>query len=241
MSAIRLFKLPIFLIFLFFMGCAKTNVRTTNIVDSANLAKPDQVLVQDFTVDIKDIQTSSSPLSKLQRAMANESLGAAQTELGHEVSNVLANELTEKIKALGFNVVRISQPAAIPQGAILITGRFSNINEGNAIRRNVIGLGLGQSSVDSEVHVFAPLPSGDNEELIHFNAHTDSGEMPGAAVMGPVGAAAGAGNAAVIGLNAAKGAASTYKSASAKQAKKLAENIAGELAKYFARQGWIKP
>jgi len=241
MSAICSFKLPVFLIFLLFIGCAQTNVRTTNMADSANLAKPDKVLVQDFTVDIKNIQTSSSPLSKLQRALNDESLGAAQTELGREVSNALANELTRKIKALGFNVVRIGEPAEIPQGAILITGHFSNINEGNAIRRNVIGLGLGQSSLDSEVHVFAPLPAGDNEELILFNAHTDSGQMPGAAVMGPVGAAAGAGTAAVIGLNATKGAASTYNSASAKQAEKLADNIVAELRKYFARQGWIKP
>jgi len=126
----------------------------------------------------------------------------------------------------------------VSPGTILITGQFTNINEGNRLRRNVIGLGMGQSSLDSKVRVLAPSASG-YQELISFDAHADSGEMPGAAVMGPAGAAAGAGTAAVIGANAAVGGVKSYKSASAQQAKKMAEQIADELARYFAQQGWI--
>ena len=46
---------------------------------------------------------------------------------------------------------------------------------------------------------------------------------------------------ATVGVNAAQGVANTYKSASAHQAEDLAEKITVELAKYFAKQGWINP
>jgi hypothetical protein len=59
--------------------------------------------------------------------------------------------------------------------------------------------------------------------------------------MGPAGAAAGAGTAAVIATNAATGTFKAYKSASAHQAKAMAEKIAAQLATYFAQQGWIDP
>jgi len=74
-----------------------------------------------------------------------------------------------------------------------------------------------------------------------FEAHADSGNMPGAAVMGPAGAAAGAGTAAVLATNAAIGGVKSYKSASAQQAKKIADKISEQLTQYFVRQGWISP
>ena len=63
--------------------------------------------------------------------------------------------------------------------------------------------------------------------------------MPGAVVLGPAGAAAGAGTAAVAATNVAKGAASVYKSDSANQASALADKITETLSSYFKEQGWI--
>jgi hypothetical protein len=94
---------------------------------------------------------------------------------------------------------------------------------------------LGQSSLDSDVQVLAPSPSG-LRELVSFEAHADSGDMPGAAVMG---AAAGAGAAAVVATNAVIGGVKSYRSSAAQQAKKIADKITGQLSDYFARQGGI--
>ena len=135
--------------------------------------------------------------------------------------------------------VRI-KACSVPAGSILITGYFVDIDEGNRLQRDVIGLGMGQSILDSKVRVLAPSPSG-YRELIAFDAHADSGDMPGAAVMGPAGAAAGAGTAAVIATNAVAGGIKSYKSASAEEAKKMADKIAAQLSQYFAQQGWIDP
>lgn len=226
--------------FLLLAGCAQTNVQMSNEIASSGLSRPQQVLIYNFAVSPADIQQNSSIFARINRNMGNSDQTAEQIQLGREVADALATELTQKIAAMGLNPVRAIDNMPVSQGSILITGHFVNIDEGNRLRRNVIGLGLGQSSVDTEVRLLAPGPSG-YQELITFEAHADSGEMPGAAVMGPAGAAAGAGTAAVIATNTVMSGVKSYKSSSAQQAKKIADEISAHLAKYFAQQGWINP
>jgi len=228
------------MVLLLIAGCASTNVQETYEVANTGMPTPSPVLIYNFAVNPQDIQQNSSIFAKIQRNIENNNQTAEEIQLGREVSDALATELTQKIAALGLYPVRADQSLRVTPGSILITGYFVDINEGNRLRRNAIGLGMGKSSIDSKVRVLAPLPSG-YQELISFDAHADSGDMPGAAVMGPAGAAAGAGAAAVIATNVAVGGVKSYKSASAQQAKKMAEKIAAQLAKYFAQQGWINP
>ena len=228
------------LLFLLITGCAKTNVQETYEVANTGMPTPNPVLIYDFAVSPNDVQQNSSFFAKIKRNIENNSQTAEEIQLGREVANAMATELWEKIGNLGLNPIRADQSLQVTPGSILITGYFVNIDEGNRLRRNVIGLGMGKSSLDSKVRVLAPSPSG-YKELFEIDAHTDSGDMPGAAVMGPAGAAAGAGTAAVIATNAVAGGVKSYKSASAEQAKKMADKIAAKLATYFAQQGWINP
>jgi len=228
------------LFFLLIAGCAKTNVQETYEVANAGMPTPNPVLIYNFAVSPEDVQQNSGIFAKIQRNFENNSQTAEEIQLGREVSEALATELWQKIQNLGLYPVRADQSLQVPAGSILITGYFVDIDQGNRLRRDVIGLGMGQSRLDSKVRVLAPSPSG-YRELIAFDAHADSGDMPGAAVMGPAGAAAGAGTAAVIATNAVAGGIKTYKSASAEQAKKMADKIAAQLSQYFAQQGWIDP
>ena len=222
------------------VGCAKTNVRTTDEVAYTGLPRPDRVLIYNFAVSPQDVQENSSLFAKVGRQLEDSNQTAEAIQAGREVADALATELTTKIAAMGLNPLRADRNMPINKGSILITGRFVNIDEGNRLRRNLIGFGAGQSSIDSTVSVLAPGRSG-LEEIIAFDAHADSGKMPGAAVTGGVGAAAGAGTAAVLATNAAVSGVKSYKSAAATQAKDMAKKIAEELAKYFAQQGWIDP
>ena len=228
------------LFFLLIIGCASTNVQDTYEVANTGMPTPNPVLIYNFAVNPEDVQQNSSIFAKIQRNIGNNDQTAEEIQLGREVADAMATELTQKIANLGLYPIRADQSLQVTPGSILITGYFVDINEGNRLRRNVIGLGMGQSSLDSKVRVLAPSPSG-YQELIAFDAHTDSGDMPGAAVLGPAGAATGADTAAVITTTAAMGGIKSYKSASARQAKKMAEKIAAQLAKYFAQQGWINP
>lgn len=223
---------------LFLGGCAKSTVSNVREASAVFIPKPERVLIQNFSVDNQQIKTSSSPLARIKGMISDDSPEKAKQELVQEVTAALTAELSEKIKAMGFTPVPVATGVTPQQGEIMISGRIMDIDEGNAVRRNVIGFGAGQSYLDCQVSVWAVMPSGVNPFLA-FTTHADSGNMPGAAVMGPAGAAAGAGTAAVTAVNVAKGAASAYKSASAHQAKSLAEKIATELSSDFAQRGWV--
>jgi len=232
--------LAVLLLALLVSGCAKTNVRTREEVPFTGLPRPERVLIYNFAASPADIQQNSSIFAKLGRDLENANQTAEEIQLGREVADALATELTVKIGEMGLNPLRATSNTPLYGNAILVTGKFIKIDEGNRLRRNVIGFGAGQSSVDAVVSVLAPTRSG-FKEIVGFDAHADSGNMPGAAVTGGVGAAAGAGTAAVLATNAATSGVKSYKSASAQQAKGIAEKIAKELANYFALQGWIDP
>jgi hypothetical protein len=221
-------------------GCAKSTVQTRAEVANSGLPKPQRVLVYNFAVSADDVKQNSGLFARLAREVEGGNQTAEQLQIGREVADALATELTTQIQALGLNALRATANMPVTADSILITGHFLDINEGNRLRRTVIGLGAGQSSIDSAVSVLAPAHSG-HRELISFNAHADSGHMPGAAVLGPAGAAAGAGTAAVVAGNVAMGAGKNYRSAATQQAKEIADKIVAELSRYFARQGWISP
>ncbi|MCX7066417.1 MAG: DUF4410 domain-containing protein [Methylococcales bacterium] len=222
---------------LLLVGCAKNYVQENVAVINTNMPKPSSVLIYNFAVNPDDVKNGTGILATLKNSVQNTTPSQEEAQLAREVSDAMATELTQKIAAMGLNPVRANQSTRVTAGSIIIAGAFVNIDEGNSTRRNVIGLGMGQSSLDSKVSVLTT----DNQELLSFDAHADSGSMPGAAVMGPAGAAAGAGTAAIVATNVASGGVKSYKSASAQQAKKMADNIAAQLQSYFAQQGWINP
>ena len=224
---------------LLIIGCARNTMRIAEEPPFFSLPKPEEVLVYDFAVSPEDIKQNSGLFARIGRSFGDSDQTAEEIQIGREVADALATELTAKIAAMGLKPVRATPNMPITNGAIMITGEFVNIDEGNRLRRTVIGLGAGKSSLDSHVRILAQGGGSGVKELIAFDAHSESGSMPGAAVLGPAGVAAGAGTAAVIGTNVALGAGKAYKSASAQQAKSMADKIAAELAKYFAKQGWI--
>jgi hypothetical protein len=225
---------------LWMIGCAHTDVKMSDELSSTGLPRPQQVLVYNCAVSPADVQQNSSIFARLGRNLSGSDQTAEEIQVGLEVSDALATELTQKIADMGLNSKRAIDNMPVAPGSILITGHFFKIDEGNRLRRNVIGFGMGESSVDTEVRLLAPGPSG-YTELAKFEAHADSGNMPGAAVFGPAGAAAGAGTAAVVGANVAVSGAKSYKSSSAEQADQIADKISEKLAQYFAQQGWINP
>ena len=123
------------------------------------------------------------------------------------------------IQDLGLPAQRVSSSTLLPKGALGITGQFLNVDEGNKGARLVVGFGKGQSRVDLRIQLYeygldqsSAAPETTATKLLEFETHADSGSMPGAAVTGGRGAAAGAAVGAVVGVNAAIGAVKSYRS-----------------------------
>ncbi len=223
---------------LFAAGCASTDGQPVNQVVDERLPKPSTVMIADFASDTSEISQSAGLLSNIEKGIRDNTHTAEEIQLAKEVADALASELASRIASMGLNPVRVPSDTSVPRDAILITGNFVTIDEGNQRRRNLIGLGAGKSSLDCTVGIFTVEGSG-VRQLTAFDAHVDSGRMPGVAVMGPAGKAAGAGTGAIVSSNLAMSGLKSHQSASIQLAKGLAENIAAELEKYFSKQGWI--
>ncbi len=141
------------LFILLIAGCASTAVEDTYEVANTGMHTPNPVLIYNFAVNPQDVQQNSSIFAKIQRDIQNNDQTAEEMQLGREVADAMATELWQKITNLGLNAVRADQSFQVTPGAILITGYFVDINEGNRLRRTVIGLGMGKSSMDSKVRV----------------------------------------------------------------------------------------
>lgn len=223
---------------LFAAGCAGRDGQPINPVDEAHLPTPATVMIADFAFGTSEISQSAGLLSDVQKSVRDDDHTAEEMQLGKDVADALARELAARIASMGLNPLRVPADTPIPRDSILITGNFVTIDEGNRRRRNLIGLGAGKSSLDCTVGIFT-VEGSDIRQLTAFDAHVDSGRMPGVAVMGPAGKAAGAGTGAIVSSNLAMSGLKSHQSASIQLAKGLAENIAAELEKYFSRPGWI--
>ena len=216
-------------------GCSHTKATNLHQASSVSIERPARVLVQDFSVTQEAVKSSTTPLAKLENLASSDHGQGAKLELQKEVGNTLSDELVSRIKKLGFDVVRVDVGKRPASNEVLISGAFTNVDEGNSLRRAVIGFGAGQSSVDSDVVV----SSSNNQMLLSFKAHSDSGNAPGAAATAGVGAAAEVGTTAIVATNVARGGAKAYQSASAHQADNLAEKISEEFENFAKSQGWI--
>lgn len=240
--ASKVFK-PFYLVLaLGLIGCAgaKVGQEVQSSMPTSN-APPSQVVVYPFAVSADDVKLNSSIVQRAYRSMSDDT-ASEQQQLAHETAQNVCLQIVTKLSQKGFPAV--CQNRGVPPGTgniMVVEGEFTDINEGNRLRRLVIGLGAGASSLDTDVYLYQP--NGDNglSQLLTFNTHAESGKMPGAGITGPAGAAAGGAAAfATLGANVAMGGAKTVTSSTNYLGDKTADQIVDQLMKYFQQQGWVQ-
>jgi len=222
------------------VGCARTVVQPQLETRAQGLQRPDRILVFNFAVSTDEVSTNQGVLARVRAAASGTSQEEKELEIGQQVSDSLAEALVKGIQGLGLPAERASRDTPLPPGnVLLISGHFLNVDEGNQLRRTMIGFGAGQSSVDTQVQVSSPSDSG-SRLLLDFSTHADSGEAPGAAATMGVGAAATGGvSAAMTAANAGVGVAKTRRGSVESLASHSADQTVAYLSEFFAKQGWI--
>jgi Domain of unknown function (DUF4410) len=222
-------------------GCAPASVSPRTTGAPVNTSRPAQIVVYQFAVSPSEVTQNQSVFQRAYRALSMnaEQQQQSQLEIGHETAKDLSDALVEKLTALGFNAEQLPRGTPAPDGALVIDGKFLNVDEGNRLRRLVIGFGAGASKLDTDVNVYQ-VSNGAPRQLLDFTTHAESGKMPGAAVT------MGAGAAAQGGATVAAGAASaglagvkTYRSTMGFLADSTSKQIVAYFSQYAAGQGWI--
>jgi len=216
-------------------GCSQTGIRRAALVADTDLPRPKRILILDFAVsegEVKEYQGIMRQQPNIKDASERERL------LAMEVKDALAEEIVDVLKPMGFVVERVGREINATDNDLLIDGQFLTVDEGNPLRRLVVGFGTGASTVESRVQVFQ---GPEARKLLDFTTQSDSGKMPGAAPMlGAGGVVSGGVTTGMVVANAAVSGVKTYKSGIAQMAAASGDQVTRYLSEFFAKQGWIR-
>jgi hypothetical protein len=109
-----------------------------------------------------------------------------------EIVNGMSQSLIRNLRNKGFTAQRLSGPqATLPRDGWLLQGIFTEVDEGNRIKRAVIGFGRGATSMNVQVGVSNLASAQPQTPFILFGTVKDPKKVPGAAAtMNPYVAAA---------------------------------------------------
>ena len=197
-------------------GCARTSVEGGN-VRAAGTPRPQQIVVHDFSVSPDAVTADSAIGSRIADMMKSTPEAQQHMKIGQDVAK--------------------ATPVAGP--SLAIEGQFLTIDEGNRLRRAVVGFGAGASEVRTLVQVFEATNTG-HRLVEDFYTTVKSSRKPGLGPMAGVGAAAGrAATSAVV--SSGVGVATAHSQTVEGDAKNTADEITKTLKKLFVDQGWIAP
>lgn len=222
-------KLPLIAVVAALAACNTTSV-TPRAADPgpAALPAPALVVVEDFDLSGAQVTLDSGIGPRAKRMAQGGSETADKRALAASVVGTITRTVTEQLRRDGLIVVPAVSSATNPVDAkLVVAGRMIDIDQGNATKRNAIGLGAGASSVKAVVEIAYAGPAG-RTVLERFDAEQKSGRKPGAlATMG--GSAAGAAVGTVV------GAALTSVE---RDASNLADTVADKVTALWRARGW---
>jgi Domain of unknown function (DUF4410) len=220
-------------------GCAGAQVTQQSSAAPISASPPTAVIVYPFAVDTSDVSLNSGIFQVAYRNMSGANQTEQEDQLAHQTAHNICVQVAANLTQKGITTTCL-QRGVPPTGnnVLILEGQFTDISEGNRLRRMVIGLGAGASKVDTVVQVIQKTPQG-SSELLDFATSADSGYMPGAGITGPAGAAAGGATAAAsIGVNVAAGGVKNFTSSTGYLVDKTSDQIVQQMVNYYNRQGW---
>lgn len=221
------------------LGCAPSNVQTTEAYAGAKLPRPDIVVVNDFAVTSESVALDRGILARAERTVEGAS-AEDQRQIGYAVAEAVSEALVAELRAVGLPAARASAAAVRPGAtSVTIDGDLLSVDQGNRTRRNLIGLGAGESRVAADTTVVYGTADGRRRTLLGFQADAESGRKPGAAETMGVGAVAGR-LAASAALTAGGSVVSeTMGDTVEADARRMAKAIAEKIEAFAVEEGWI--
>ena len=192
-----LFLFPTSLALLIPVPAAAKHFAAPSQKSSAPAAKSKVVYVSDFELDADNLQTAqgvgsgTGPTGRTRiiegpRARRKEEDPAAQAQ---KLVSEMTRDLIADLQKSGFTAHQLMPGESRPKEGLWLHGVFTEVDEGNRVRRAVIGFGSGAATMD--LYVTLTDLSKPNQSLYEIDTKDTSGKKPGAAItMNPYAAAA---------------------------------------------------
>ena len=178
-------------------GCKSAKLAGETNYGGTNISRPEIIYVTDFQLGLEDIHQEQGRVAaqpRVPKRVRGILSGASENPeaRARELVELMANSLVADLKHAGFPATRLRPGSDMPAKGWIITGVFTEVQEGNRLRRSVVGLGQGATSVQLVASV-QDLMNGPPQPVQEVATEASSGKSPGGGAtlaLGPWGAAA---------------------------------------------------
>jgi Domain of unknown function (DUF4410) len=148
-------------------------------------AKPRPVVVCDFAFDVAQLHTDQG-LAPGREGPAKRVLGRIRpeespAEKAARFAKLLSETIAKELAALKIPATREPPGAPWPAEGLVVSGEFMQVDEGNRLKRAMVGFGSGASEVLVQVAVY-DLAQSREQPILVYGTGTGSRPMPGAVV-----------------------------------------------------------
>ena len=216
-------------------SCASTEITQRQRYQGEKLARPDRIIVHDFTGNPADVPPQSPFAAQLAGTITPT---PEQREVGGKLGAQIAQKLVADLQGMGLPAVAAAGQPPPQVDDIVLRGYFFSIDEGSAGKRVLVGFGSGAAEMRAAVEGYQMTAQG-LRLLGSGEVRSGGGDMPGMVV--PLAVLAATAN--PIGL-VVGGAAKLYGEGTGSDtiegaAKRTADEIAAQLRTAAEEQGWI--
>jgi hypothetical protein len=216
----------------FYMGEVKVEV-ISRYSGAQMLPKAEKVLIQDFTVDTGVVSMDKSAAGRIHTQLflrRDPDDASAPVALSQQVQASFSKALINDLRKSDIEVQRSTGTQGGSDGSLLVvSGEVTAIDEGNKVKRVMVGLGRGGSNVQTHV-VVSSVVNGHSTVVLELNLKSESGKKLGALE------SMGGGS---LALNAAEGDIGDRNSSVQADASRMAKGVAKQIQKFMVAQNWI--
>jgi|WetSurMetagenome_2_1015567.scaffolds.fasta_scaffold00088_26 hypothetical protein len=173
-------------------GCAiaqditgRAKVTDENTSAELPTTKPAMIYVRDFDLEAAGIKQEKRRLMSGSRGdgLRHRLRGGSgdSDESAQKLVDMMSETLVADIKKRGIPARRLYADEKAPKNGWLVRGIFTEVDEGNRLRRSVIGFGSGATKIDLHVNV-TDLTSNAVRPFYSVDTKKSSGKMPGAVI-----------------------------------------------------------
>ena len=189
------FRLFLFVLAIFLVALLISSGRALRSAQKTSPDKSKTVYIADFELDAQNVQPDEGPGGRggvlhgngpVRRATGHGTGDPAQQ--AQHIVNLMSNSLVSDFQKAGYIAQRGSLGSEMGAG-YLVKGVFTEVDQGNRVRRAVIGFGAGQ--VNMQLYVNVSDAAHPQENLYTLDKDDTSSKKPGAVItMNPIAAGA---------------------------------------------------
>lgn len=152
--------------------------------DSAPVFSKDMtVYVRDFELDAENVKVDSGLIGNVRPGLIERPSKRAEHDpeaQAKKIVDTMSKDLIKDLEKAGYNVQRLGLNDPAPASGAMVSGVFTEVDEGNRVHRAVLGFGSGSAKME----LYVTLSDLAHPEKPLYNAAQDdtSGKKPGAVI-----------------------------------------------------------